>query len=86
MLEKEPNAYDLVITDMNMPDLNGKQLIEQMREIRPDIPIVVCTGFSDNILQEQRHSLQVEGFLMKPVLRNVMAKSIRSILDHSGLN
>jgi len=79
--EKSPDEFDLVITDMAMPGLTGEQLAEMILSIRPAIPVIICTGFSEKINKEKVVSTGVKGFLMKPVIKNKMAQLIREVLD-----
>ena len=80
----DPSHFDLVMTDMNMPDLTGLQLAEALSLIRPDIPIIVCTGFSERINRKKAHAMGIRGFLMKPVLMSEMAQMVRKVLDEAG--
>jgi len=77
----QPDQYDLVITDMTMPKLTGIQLTRAMREIRTDIAVIICTGFSDQISIERSKELGIQAFIMKPVVMGEMAKTIRNVLD-----
>ncbi len=72
---------DLVITDMTMPNMTGKQLAEEMIQVRRDIPIILCTGFSDLIDDQQAKAIGIKALVMKPVLRTELTKTIRGILD-----
>ncbi len=76
-----PDEFDLVITDMTMPKMTGAQLAQKIFEIRKDIPIVLCTGFSEQINGEKSKALGIRGYLMKPVIRTEMAKMIRKVLE-----
>jgi len=76
-----PNFFDLVISDMTMPNMTGDQLAKEILLIRPEIPIVICTGFSERMNKEQAEMLGVKGFLMKPVLKSDMAQMVRNVLD-----
>ncbi len=78
-----PDAYDLVISDMNMPNMTGVQLAKEMLTIRPDIPIIICTGFSERISEDIAKDIGVRGFLMKPVVMAEMAKEMRRVLDEA---
>ncbi len=77
----DPSGFDLVITDMNMPNLNGMQLAEKLTEIRSDIPVIICTGFSERINREKSDAIGIKGFLMKPIARSDMAEMVRKVLD-----
>jgi CheY-like chemotaxis protein len=79
--QSEPDSFDLVITDMTMPDMTGAQLARKILEIRADMPIILCTGFSEQISGEKAEKLGIRGYLMKPVIRSEMAKMIRKVLE-----
>ena len=76
-----PCEVDVVITDMTMPDITGSELAVQLFNIRPDIPLILCTGFSDLIDKEKAFSLGIKDYLMKPVCRKDLARSVRKVLD-----
>ena len=77
----KPDNYDLVITDMTMPKMTGAQLTAELQEIRPDIPVILCTGFSETIDEEKIEIMGISAYIMKPILRNEMAEVIRRVLD-----
>jgi PAS domain S-box-containing protein len=76
-----PHLFDLVLSDMTMPSMTGDQLACKLIAIRPDIPIIICTGFSERLNQEKAEVLGIKGFLMKPVVKSDMAKMVRNVLD-----
>ncbi len=76
-----PRDFDLVLTDQTMPHLTGDQLVLEMKKIRPDIPIILCTGFSNTIDEVKARILEIDAFLMKPVLRKELVETIRNVLD-----
>ena len=76
-----PGTFDALITDMTMPRMTGEHLARELREIRPDIPVIPCTGYSDNISKETAMGMGINAFLMKPVDRTDLAKALRKILD-----
>jgi CheY-like chemotaxis protein len=76
-----PMAFDLVLTDMAMPGMTGDRLAEAIRKIRQDIPIIVCTGFSDRIKQESASDIGIRKILTKPVTLSDMATAVRTELD-----
>ncbi len=76
-----PGKFDLVITDMTMPNMTGVQLSQKLLEIRPDIPIIICTGFSTKIDGEKATAVGIRGYVMKPVIMSEIAKKIREVLD-----
>ncbi len=76
-----PDKFDLVITDTTMPNMTGIQLSQKLLEIRPDIPIIICTGFSTKIDDEKAKAAGIRGYVMKPVIMSEIAKKIREVLD-----
>lgn len=79
--QNAPRDFDLIMTDMTMPYLTGDALGKAILEIRPDIPVVLCTGFSERISQEQAKALGFRGFAMKPLEIHQIAGIIRAVLD-----
>ena len=77
----QPDRFDLVITDQTMPHKTGAELGRELLRIRPDIPIILCTGFSEIITEKQAEATGIRRFLMKPILRREMAQTIRDLLD-----
>jgi len=76
-----PEKFDLVITDMSMPNMSGDKLASELIKIRPDIPILLCTGFSETMTDEKIKSLGLRGILMKPMMMKDLARKIREVLD-----
>jgi len=76
-----PDKFDLVITDMTMPQMTGDKLALELLKIRPDLPVILCTGFSQNITKEKAKTMGIKAFLMKPLLIKEMAHTIRKVLD-----
>ncbi|MCG7853379.1 MAG: ATP-binding protein, partial [Methanosarcinaceae archaeon] len=81
LFKAQPDRFDLVITDMTMPHMTGKELSAKLMKIRPDIPIILCTGFSSRINEEKVSAIGIQAFVMKPILRRTMAETIRRVLD-----
>jgi PAS domain S-box-containing protein len=79
----DPEKFDVVITDMAMPNMNGDNLAAELIKIRPDIPILLCTGFSERMGAKKADSIGIKGFLMKPVVKAELAKMVRNILDET---
>jgi signal transduction histidine kinase len=77
------NSFDLVITDMTMPNMRGDNLARELLKIRPDIPIIICTGFSEMISEEKAKNLGIRRLIMKPLVMNDIAKAVRAVLDRS---
>jgi CheY-like chemotaxis protein len=76
-----PDGYDLVITDMTMPRMTGVRLAQNLMDIRPDIPIILCTGFTDLIDTAQSRAMGIRAMVTKPLLRHELAQTIRAVLD-----
>ena len=76
-----PDAFDLVITDQTMPNMTGKDLAKELMVIRPDIPIILCTGFSEKIDERRAKEMGIRAFVMKPIVMRQIAQTIREVLD-----
>ncbi|MBU0729403.1 MAG: PAS domain-containing protein [Proteobacteria bacterium] len=81
IFSSSPHEFDLIITDMTMPAINGAELSGKILALRPDIPILLCTGYSDLIDHEKASTLGISRLLMKPVARKELAGVVREILD-----
>ena len=82
-LRSNPMKHDLLLTDMTMPQLSGYNLAKKIREIRPDLPVILCTGFSDKINEEKARLAGIRAFLLKPVLFRDLANALRKALGES---
>ncbi len=76
--------FDLVITDMTMPNMTGTQLASEIKAVRTDIPIIICTGFSDQINEETSSKFNIQAFITKPLIKKEFAQIIRDVLDKSS--
>ncbi|MBT3177241.1 MAG: PAS domain S-box protein [Desulfobacula sp.] len=76
-----PDKFDMIITDMAMPNMPGDKLSVELIKIRPDIPVLLCTGFSEAMSVEKAASLGIKGFLLKPIIMKDLAQKIREVLD-----
>ena len=81
LFRSNPHGFDLVISDMTMPSLLGTELAREMIKIRNDIPILICTGFSERLDKETPESLGIKGYINKPVLMKELTTKVREILD-----
>jgi len=77
----DPQNIDLVITDMTMPLMTGDMLAKELMKTRSDIPIILCTGFSETMTEEKAMAIGIREYLMKPLIMSELAKTIRRILD-----
>ena len=81
LFRADPDRFDLVITDMTMPRMTGDQFARELIKLRPDIPIILCTGFNPKISKEQAGKIGIKAFVMKPLVRRDMANIVRKVLD-----
>jgi CheY-like chemotaxis protein len=80
-LGNHPEMYDIVITDMTMPHMTGNKLAQRLLEIKPEIPVVLCSGFSETITENEARPRNIRAFLTKPLTTAQIASTIRGILD-----
>jgi PAS domain S-box-containing protein len=78
---EEPDSYDLIITDMTMPVMTGARLAQEAKQIRPDIPIILCSGFTEGLDEKTAGEMGICAYLTKPVLQNDLANTIRKALE-----
>ena len=76
-----PEKFDLVISDKTMPQMTGFDLAREIKQIRPDIPIILCTGFSDTTDSDKVKAMGISGLVMKPIVMREMAKTIKRVSD-----
>jgi len=81
LFQREPNRFDLVITDMTMPHMTGDKLAQEMIRIRSDIPIILCTGHSTQISKEKAKKIGIQLLLMKPLNNRMISETVRKVLD-----
>lgn len=81
LFKTKPNDFDLVITDMTMPFMTGKTLAIELMKIRPEIPVILCTGYSNKITKELAIDLGIKALVQKPIIMTDLAKIVRDILD-----
>jgi PAS domain S-box-containing protein len=81
LLAAHSDAFDLVITDYTMPHMTGADLAQAAMRIRPDIPVILCTGFSDRITEEQARDMGIRAYAMKPLNMANIAETVRRVLD-----
>ena len=77
----DPEKFDLIITDMTMPKMTGDKLAQEALQCKPDIPVVLCTGFSEKMNWEKAQTMGISGFLMKPVILSDLSIMVRTVLD-----
>jgi|GEM_PF-2092903 len=79
--QERPDDFDLVLSDLTMPGLTGLELAQAVRQVRPATPVVICTGFSDSLIQEQARAAAVREVILKPLQRRELALAVRRALD-----
>lgn len=77
-----PDQFDLIITDQTMPKLTGAEMAKSMLKVRPDLPIILCTGYSTIISKEDAQALGIREFVLKPISRKSITTLIRNIFDN----
>lgn len=80
-----PHRFDCLITDQTMPTLGGDQLSREFLKVRPDMPIILCTGFSHTIDKEKASEQGISAFLYKPILLDQLSQTLVQVLSHSKL-
>ena len=78
---ENPSQFDLVITDQTMPDTTGITLAQKMLRVRKEMPIILCTGYSETVSAERAKEVGISAFVMKPVVKTELAEAIRRVLD-----
>jgi DNA-binding response OmpR family regulator len=86
LFQKDPNRFDIIITDLTMPRMTGMQLAQEILALRAGIPIILCSGFSDQATKERANLLGIRKVLMKPVVPEEMAAFIEAILAEDKFN
>ncbi len=81
LFRNRPDDFDLILTDMTMPHLTGDRLAQQILEIRPDIPIILVTGFSNQLSEEKIAAIGIKQLVMKPIILKEIAGVVRDVLD-----
>ena len=84
VFKNDPNSFDLLITDQTMPVLSGAKLAKEVLSIRPDMPIIICTGYSATLYKERAMEIGIKKYLIKPIDRKDLARTVRSVLDGNG--
>ncbi|MCI5124660.1 MAG: response regulator, partial [Candidatus Electrothrix sp. AR5] len=83
--QQQPDSVDLVLTDMTMPKMTGDELTRRVLALRPDLPVIICTGFSELIDEEKARELGARALIMKPLTKKELACAVRQVLDQGRL-
>ena len=81
LFEEKTEDFDLLLTDMTMPGMTGDVLAQKCLSLKPDLPVVIVTGFSERITEEKAEEMGIKALLLKPVTKPQMANAIRSALQ-----
>jgi PAS domain S-box-containing protein len=81
LFRSAPQRFDMVITDMTMPGMGGDVLARKVMEIRPEIPVIICTGYSNLLDKDKAEALGIAAFVMKPVVMKQITRVVREVLD-----
>lgn len=81
LFRSAPREFDLILTDYTMPGLTGLELAGEILRIRPDIPVILCTGFNENVTKETAKAMGIRELTLKPLERKELARLVRSVLD-----
>jgi len=84
LFKEDPNAFDLLITDQTIPHLSGAELAREVLKLRADMPIILCTGYSSVLSEQQALEIGIRKYLLKPVDKGDLARSVRGVLDEKG--
>lgn len=80
-LRNDPNKYDLLVTDQAMPGMLGTELVGAVRKIRPDMKVIIITGYEDSIPKNAKSELNIAEIILKPLIMSEFSKLIREVLD-----
>ena len=81
MFRSQPDQFDLVITDLTMPKMTGDKLVKEILNIRSDLPIILCTGFSEKIDEKKAREIGAADYIEKPLDKHDFAFKVRKVLD-----
>ncbi len=82
IIKKNPEKFDIVLTDLTMPDIKGTQLAEKIKNIRPDLPVILVTGFSNITTTEKANSTFIDAVLSKPLSINALATTLQKFINN----
>ena len=81
----EEPGVDLALLDVRLPGRDGLDVLREIRKRRPDLPVILCTGYSSQISEEKAKSFGIQGFAMKPLSKKELGDLIRTVLDSNGV-
>ena len=81
MVQSRSDQFDAIITDMTMPRMTGDRLAAEVLKIRPRMPVIICTGYSERMSAKKAVALGVRKYIEKPIEMETLARSVREVLD-----
>jgi PAS domain S-box-containing protein len=81
LFRTDPDQFDLVITDQSMPNMSGTEVITEVLKIKPDLPCILCTGFSSKISEENARERGISKYLKKPYSKKILSEAVREVLN-----
>ena len=83
LFDNRKDDFDLVITDMTMPNMTGDKMAIELIKTRPDIPVILCTGYSNKISDDLAEKIGIKAFMYKPLIKADLAKTVRKVLNEA---
>jgi CheY-like chemotaxis protein len=84
LFRENPSRFDVALIDQTMPGMIGTELARELLAVRPDLPIILVSGFSETILPQHIEALGIREFMMKPIIMRHLAETLRKVLDQPG--
>jgi DNA-binding NtrC family response regulator len=81
LVKSRPHDFDLVVTDMTMPKMTGKELAGEINRLRHDLPVILCSGFSTMVTEKESKAMGIHAFVKKPIIRAEMLTAVRNVLN-----
>ncbi|WP_456387588.1 PAS domain S-box protein [Desulfolithobacter sp.] len=83
-VRKDIHAFDLLVTDMAMPEMTGLQLIKEVRALRPEMPVLLCTGYSEHVTAKSSREMGIDGYLAKPFTAEQFGQEVKRVIEEVG--
>ena len=83
LFKEDPYRHDLLLTDLIMPQLTGDKLVSEIIKIRPDMPVIITSGFTDTLVNDNFNQISNKAFIPKPFQPQELAKTVRQVLDRT---
>ena len=84
LFREQPNKFDILVTDQTMPGMTGIDLARNILKIRPNFPIIICTGYSNIVDENSAKEVGIKAFIMKPVTKRELAESLDIVINRNG--